>query len=171
MILLGNAKTTYNLSKITERLYCGGLIYDENEYQFLVKEGITHIINAALTESNDAEILKLHPQMKYLFVGEPDDGQPKPKEWFDKTIRFTLEAYQTPGTIVYVHCAAGVNRGPSLAYAILRAIGLSRSEAFDTIKLNRPQAMIGYKVDADRALIELGWTDDGVIGYEKNVQK
>lgn len=164
MILLGT-KITYNLSKITERLYCGGLIYADDEIDFLIKEGVTHIINAAQTESNDEELIKLHPnKFTYIHLGQDDDGKPKPKEWFDYAVRFALQAYQTPGSILYVHCAAGVNRGPSLAYAILRSLGYSRSEAYDQIKHNRPQAVISYKADADRALLELGWTNDGLIG-------
>lgn len=165
MILLGNAKlTSYNLSKITERLYCGGLIYSDDEIDWLIKNGVTHIINAAQTESNDDELVKLHPHLNYIHLGVDDDGKPKPKEWFDKAVRYALQAYQTPGATIYCHCAAGINRGPSLTYAILRALGLSRSEAFDMIKASRPQAQIAYKADADRALIELGWTNDGLIG-------
>ena len=164
IFLLGNNKVTYNYSKITERLYCGGLIADEDELNTLInRENITHVIDA-MAEENDYRMLKLHPKITYLCNGEADDGKSKSKEWFDKAVRFALAAYQVPGSIIYCHCAAGVNRGPSLAYAILRSLGYSRREAEDTIKTKRPQAMIAYKGDANRALIELGWTNDGLIG-------
>lgn len=155
---------SYNFSKITERLYCGGLIANEEELSHLIEhEGITHVIDA-MAEINDYPLLKQHPKINYIWLGVADDGQPKPKEWFDRAITFALQAYQTPGAIIYCHCAAGVNRGPSLAYAILRSLGDTRSEAYDRIKAARPQAMIAYKPDADRALIKLGWTNDGPIG-------
>jgi dual specificity phosphatase 3 len=164
MIMFGTSKITYNYSKITDRLYTGGLIADEEEVKYLVEhEGITHVIDA-MSEYNDYAMLRLHPKISYIWNGEADDGQPKPPQWFNKAIVFALEAYQTPGAIVYCHCAAGVNRGPSLAYAILRALGFTRSEAFDRVKAKRPQSMIAYKADADRALIELGWTNDKLIG-------
>jgi len=164
MIHLLKTSMTYNYSKITERLYTGGLIANEEELVDLIdKEGITHVIDA-MAEFNDFRMLNLHPKITYIWNGTPDDGQRKPAEWFDNAIRFALKAYQTPGSIIYCHCAAGVNRGPSLSYAILRALGFSRSEAFDLIKAKRPQAMIAYKADADTALIKLGWTHDGLIG-------
>ena len=65
-----------------------------------------------------------------------------------------------PGQIVFTHCAAGHNRGPSLAYAVLRAQGWYAKDAIDLIHVERPATIGGivYAADADRALKQLGWT-------------
>jgi protein-tyrosine phosphatase len=59
---------------------------------------------------------------------------------------------------VLTHCAHGVNRGPSLAYAILRAQGWPRHDAYALLKERRPQVRVGYRDDADAALRALRWT-------------
>lgn len=152
-----------DFSRITERLYTGGMISNEEGLQQLLNQGVTHVIDA-MAENNDYKLLKVHPKIVYLWNGEKDDGvHPKPVEWFEKAINFALEALVKPGTIIYTHCAAGVNRGPSLTYAIMRAIGYSGAEAYLQIKQRRPQAMMAYAQDADQALLKLGWIGQHVI--------
>lgn len=147
---------TIDYSKITERLYTGGLIASENDLSVLLGEGVTHVIDA-MEEYNEFRLFATHHKITYLWNGTKDDGQIKPVMWFDKAVTFALTALASPGNTIYCHCAAGVNRGPSLTYAILRALGLSRPEAFLLIKKKRPQALVAYKDDADTALKILGW--------------
>lgn len=152
-----------DFSKITERLYTGGMIADIESLEQLLNEGVTHVIDA-MSEADDLRLLKNHPKVTYIWDGALDDGvHPKPVEWFEKAINFALEALVKPGTIIYTHCAAGVNRGPSLTYAIMRAIGYSGAEAYLKIKERRPQAMMAYANDADQALLKLGWIGRHVI--------
>jgi hypothetical protein len=94
----------------------------------------------------------------YLFNPAADDGQPKPVDWFQRSLRFAMPILARPGWIVYVHCYDGINRGPSTAYAILRAQGLSPWQARLLIDFNRPIDVAGlrYAGDAEKALLE-GW--------------
>lgn len=146
-----------DFSFITERLATGAAINDANDVGTLVSAGITHIINCR-TDFDDSGLFAYHPQIIYLWDGTDDDGQhPKPAEWFNRGIVFALQALVMPKTKVYAHCAAGVNRGPSLAYAVLRSLGLSASASEGMIRSARPQVGLAYKEDAELALKQLGY--------------
>jgi hypothetical protein len=144
-----------DFSRITERLFCGARIESAADAAELVGAGVTHIINARLTRS-DASLIG---NLSYLWnPTEDDDIHPKPIAWFGNAVEFALAALARPGTVVLTHCAQGRNRGPSLAYAILRAQGWSRHDAYALLKERRPQVVVGYRDDADAALRALGWT-------------
>jgi hypothetical protein len=91
-------------------------------------------------------------RLTVLPSGTDDDGQPKSPSWFRKIVFFALDALRDPKAKVYFHCSAGVNRGPSAAYAVLRALGHTPSEAFALIRDARPKAGILYADSADRAV-------------------
>ena len=90
--------------------------------------------------------------------GTPDDGLPKAASWFGKGIGFVLRA-QHAGKVL-IHCEAGVNRSPSMAYAVLRAMGRSPIEAADTVLRAVPRANLRYQQDAESAIRELGLSHD-----------
>ena len=48
------------------------------------------------------------------------------------------------------HCHMGINRGPSMGFAILLALGWDAEEALDAIHAARPIAFIAYAEDALR---------------------
>ena len=159
MDLLVFGRPDLDFTKLNERLYTGGAILCVEDMHLLLREGITHVLDAR-SEANSFRLAATYPGITYLANGTDDDGvHPKPAEWFDKAVRFALAAFQTPGAKLYSHCAAGVNRGPSLAYAILRGIGYSKDEAYKLIKSKRPVAWIDYRDDADLALRQLRWID------------
>jgi protein-tyrosine phosphatase len=54
------------------------------------------------------------------------------------------------GGTVLTHCHMGVNRGPSLGFAVLLAQGWDPVEALDTIRTARPIAWVAYAEDALR---------------------
>lgn len=136
---------------VTTRLATGAAINNDEDVQILIKFGITHIINCR-SEFDDAPLLLKHPQIKYLYNPTYDDGTHKSAEWFCKSIVFALEALGQSVNKVYVHCAAGINRGPSSAFAILRALGLSSTQSESFIKIARPMALIAYMNDANAAI-------------------
>jgi protein-tyrosine phosphatase len=143
-----------DFSKIHERLYCGGQINDANDIQLIVAAGITHVINAQAERTLSDDLLG---GLGYLWCPTADDGQhPKPVEWFRNAIDFALAAMSTQGRVL-AQCGAGNNRGPSLAYAILRAQGLNASAAMTLLKAGRPQVGVAYWEDAELALKALGW--------------
>jgi dual specificity phosphatase 3 len=144
-----------DFSRITKRLFCGGQIKSARDVAELVEAGVTHVINAQHKHNGVARIGTL----SYLWdPTDDDDVHPKPVAWFGNAVDFALAALARPGTIVLTHCAHGVNRGPSLAYAILRAQGWRRRDALALLKERRPKVRVAYREDADAALRELGWT-------------
>lgn len=141
---------------VTARLATGAKVNSDADVQALVDAGITAVIDCRI-EFDDTPLLATHPQLLYLWNGTADDGEPKPPQWFEKSLTFALPLLARPQHKVYAHCSAGVNRGPSTAYAILRAFGLSSPIAFNLVKTARPQARIAYSGDADAAIASLDY--------------
>lgn len=144
-----------DFSLITPRLFTGAaLTAGPTDVAALHAAGITHVI--ACNESEDDNAL-LGAGFTCLLNPTADDGTHKAPEWFDKSIQFAVDALSHHHARVLAHCAAGVNRGPSTAYAIMRALGFSATDAETLIRAARPQVGLGYKVDADAAIMTLGW--------------
>lgn len=140
---------------ITERLACGAQLQGPDDVKQVIAAGITHIIDAQ-QERNDGVLIPAN--CIYLWDPTADDGvHPKPVEWFGYAITFALNAFLTPRAKCLTHCAAGVNRGPSLAYAIMRAQGWADDEAMAQLKAKRPQVGVAYHDDANAALVSLRW--------------
>lgn len=152
---------------ITDRIWCGGddYLFDHNEHAKLVRVGITHVLDCR--SEHASKFLMRHASMAvqrqrknaftYLVNPTDDDFQPKSAAYFKRSIDFGLRALQDPKAKLYVHCAAGINRGPSSAYAILRALGHAPTEAENLLRSGRPGVGIAYARDADRAIKELGY--------------
>jgi Fe-S cluster assembly protein SufB len=64
--------------------------------------------------------------------------------------------YTVGGATVH-NCAAGINRGPSTAYSLMRALGWPAADAEAAIRAARPQVGLAYKGDADAAVAALGY--------------
>jgi hypothetical protein len=141
---------------VTVRLATGAAISSEDDVQQLKNAGITHVVDCR-EEFNDAPLLG--PNFAYLWDGTTDDGQTKPPTWFKPGIDFALMALAQPINKVYIHCAAGVNRGPSMTYAVLRAFGLTAQLSESLIRTARPQVGLAYKTDVDNAVVALGYVN------------
>lgn len=139
---------------VTSRLATGGALTGPADVDALFTGGITHVIDCRV-EFDDGALLA--QRFHYLYDPTADDGNPKPPAWFQPGIAFGLQALSTPASRVYVHCTAGVNRGPSMCYAIMRAFGWSPVDALATIKAARPVAQVRYSNDADAAVKALGY--------------
>lgn len=161
-----------DISQINAQLWTGGAITIEAQVRQLVKDGITADIDCRL-EFNDQSLIKeynnlpstpasiksdtdfIGKKIEYCYDGVADDGKPKDTSWFEKAWTFAEPEFERGG-VVLAHCAAGQNRGPSIAYFLLRAhFGMEGDEAFNVIKERRPVAQMIYRDDADRALNEL----------------
>jgi protein-tyrosine phosphatase len=140
---------------VTDRLATGAAISGPADVQALITAGITHVIDCR-AELDDGPFFS-KTGVAYLYNGVKDDGQPKAPEWFAKSLAFGLPALGQPKFKVYAHCAAGVNRGPSTCYAILRALGFNSQLAEQVIRSARPQVGLAYKHDADLAIPILGY--------------
>lgn len=141
---------------ITPRLATGGSISsDQRNVQILKDAGVTWIVDCQI-ETDDSKVLAL-AGFAYLFNGVPDDGQPKGADWFSRTLAFALPLLAQPNQRGLLHCAAGINRGPSSLYAVLRAVGVPPQEAMSLLKIARPQVNVAYAADVDRAIPGLGY--------------
>ena len=110
--------------------------------------GITHVVDCRI-EADDTEIYADHlPHLGYLHHGMDDAGQDVPFSWFDRAIDFI----DTAGTdaVVLTHCHMGINRGPSLGFAVLLHQGWDPVEALAAIRAARPIANVWYADDAVR---------------------
>src|SRR5450631_1673904 len=144
-----------NISYITGRVWTGGdlpsdlgdeaMLADLDEIQ---KAGITDILDNRI-EWSDEEFVRTHaPDLGFLWNGADDVGQLMPDSWFSAGVVFALEALEDPDAQVLAHCHMGINRGPSMAFAILLALGLEPVAALTVIRQARPIAAIAYDGDA-----------------------
>lgn len=138
-----------DFSMVTARLATGAALSSPDDVAALKAAGITHVVDER-AEFDDGQLLA-GSGLVYLWNPAQDDGQPKPDAWWQANISFALQAYSVLGTCLLCHCAAGVNRGPSAAYGVIRACwGFNSSAATLLIKAPRPQAQIGYAADFER---------------------
>ena len=144
-----------DFDRVTDRIFTGGGIWSMKDVDRLVAVGVTHVVCAA-GELEELSVRLAGDRLAVLPNGTDDDGEPKSPSWFGRIVRFALDALRDPDAKVYLHCAAGINRGPSAEYVVLRALGHSPEEAFGLIKAARSQAGIIYADSADAAIEAFG---------------
>lgn len=156
-----------DVSQINGQLWAGAAVTTAADVEQLASSGVTADIDCRL-EFNDQSLidgynnlpstpqaLKAHPTIAYLYDGVADDGQPKPVSWFQTAWEFGKPILDDKGVLV-CHCAAGVNRGPSMAAFFLMAYWhLTPDAARSLIVSKRPVANIAYLNDANIAAEEL----------------
>jgi len=158
-----------SISQINDQLWCSAALTSEADVGQIVTLRITAVIDCRL-EFDDRSLIRRYDHappspvvalkrafgLDYCDDGVADDGRAKPVEWFEKGWDFARPRLES-GAVVLTHCSAGVNRGPSLAYFLLRAYwDMSPSDALDLIIARRPVAKVRYHEDADRAITALG---------------
>jgi dual specificity phosphatase 3 len=144
-----------DISYITGRVWTGGDLPSDLGDEAMLADlaqiqsaGITHILDNRI-EWSDEEFVRDHaPHLGFLWNGVDDAGQEMADEWFDAGVRFALDALADPDAQVLAHCHMGINRGPSMALAILLATGLDPVPALAAIRGARPIAAISYDGDA-----------------------
>lgn len=152
---------------VTPNIAVGGDDYlaDKAISERMRAEGVTHILDCRIEAKQDLEwfgasyralINATKESFIYLLNGCDDDFKPKSAAYFRKSIDFGLAALKDPNAKIYVHCAAGYNRGPSSAFAIMRALGWSSTDAEKAICEARIVGL-AYRQDADRAIRTLGY--------------
>jgi protein-tyrosine phosphatase len=146
---------TADASFVTAQLVVGGDL-DTNDdalataqLRELVEAGVTHVVDARIEWSDEQWVAEQAPAVSYLHHGMDDAGQRVPAAWFDTGVAFAMEAIDLGGTVL-THCHMGINRGPSLAFAVLLAQGWDPVEALDAIRAARPIAWVAYAEDALR---------------------
>ena len=138
---------------ITDRLAVGGgLAYQDRQANRQIAElvslGITHIADLRLEWSDADRVARHAPAIQYLHHPVEDAGQVISGDYFQTLADWAAAALSDPRSKVLVHCHAGVNRGPSGAFAVLLAQGWQVGPALDAIRGARPIAWIDYADDA-----------------------
>lgn len=179
-----------NISFVTPHLAVGGdLSYDDElagrQLDELVALGVTHVVDAR-GEWSDADVVaERAPSLRYLHHGMDDAGQRVPRSWFDEAVQWVLDA--GPDAVVLTHCHMGINRGPSLGFAVLLAQGWEPVAAIDAVRRARPIANVWYAADALRwhhartaadssrivaeQLALAGWRDDNPLDVVRIIRQ
>ena len=144
---------TPNLDLVTPQIASGGDLPPRLEDAALATRawqdlGITHVIDNRQEWSDEDVVARLAPEMAYLYNGVDDAGRGQPDHWFDEGVAWAREALRDPDAKVLIHCHMGINRGPSLTYAVLLNQGWDPVDAIDAIRRARPIAAVGYAEDA-----------------------
>lgn len=142
------------ISRLTDQLFTGADLPRHSVDEFAAEldrweqRGITHIVDNRIEASDLDALADLAPDITYCENGEDDAGQVMPDSWFDAGVGFALEAMTDPAARVHVHCHMGINRGPSLAYAVLLAQGWAPVAGLALVRSARPVAAAGYAEQA-----------------------
>ncbi|HEX8817580.1 MAG TPA: dual specificity protein phosphatase [Terriglobales bacterium] len=123
---------------ITNRVALGGAVWDTETMAELARLGITHVIDMQI-EFDDTRLAEPFG-IAVCWNPTDDDFQPKPAGLFRRGVDFAERALDEPQAKLYVHCAAGVHRGPMMALAILCSTGWELDAALDAIETKRPVA-------------------------------
>lgn len=118
-------------SEITPQLYVGPQ-YGARGKLALERAGITAGVNLRVEFDDAARGLAL---VDYCHLPTVDDDAPSP-EHLERGVAFVREQIDA-GRKVYIHCAGGVGRAPTLAAAYLISTGMTRDEAIDLIRRSR----------------------------------
>ena len=119
-------------TQITPHLYLGGQ-YGLNALPWLKKLNINAVVNMRESQIHKPD------QFKWLTVlNLPTVDWTAPTiENLDKGSKFITEILKKGGG-VYIHCHAGLGRGPSMAIAYLMSTGMTFDDAFAEVKKVRP---------------------------------
>ncbi|GAB4532109.1 MAG: hypothetical protein Kow0063_12220 [Anaerolineae bacterium] len=117
---------------VTPQLYVGGQI-NARGWAWLAAQGLTADLNMR-SEFDDAAH-GIAPQ-SYLWLPTDDDHAPG-LEQLHRGVAFMHQVIEGGGR-VYVHCASGVGRAPTMAAAYLVSTGLSPDQAWALIRAARP---------------------------------
>ena len=157
---------------VTENIAVGTTPETETDVQVLLNEGVTHVINCR-DDVDDAALFA--GRFRYLWNGTPDwnpsapfGGEPKPVEWFRKSIEFWYGPRNNPKNRLLVHCSAGVNRSATTAWMLLRSLQIDGADCDIIIDTHRPLATWGTIADHP-------WRDNGeyalrMLGYIRATQ-
>jgi protein-tyrosine phosphatase len=120
------------LTRLTDRLWLGGQISAAG-WAKLQKWSVSALVNLRV-EWDDRQSGIYTPH--YLWL-PTFDGTPPALEQLQRGVRF-IHANISAGRGVYVHCAGGLGRAPSLVICYLIACGLSVEAATQFVKARRP---------------------------------
>lgn len=130
--------TIVNVSQITERLFLGGIVYEENLLRRFIEENNIK----AIVSVWDDDRLKVErfgiPASDYLYICIHDNQLADIMQHFEETYKFLHQKAHVEQKDVYVHCHAGVSRSASIIiYYCMRHYHISLAEAYRMVDERR----------------------------------
>lgn len=119
-------------SQITPEITVSGQ-YRKSGWDILAKRGITAVVN--MRAEWDDQAAGIAPE-NYLHLKVVDNTPPS-LEMLQEGVDFIRQEVANGGK-VYIHCAAGVGRAPTMAAAYLISKGMTPDEALEQIRNVRP---------------------------------
>lgn len=141
---------------VTQRVATGAALSAPADADEIIAAGFNVVIDCR-AEFDDGPLFSSIPGVIYVWAPTLDDGLPKSADYFAHPFTVAMAALGQPNRKVYAHCAAGVNRGPSMAYGILVCLGFGTDLAEQMVRRARPQVGLAYKNDAAAAARTLGY--------------
>lgn len=122
--------------------------------------GVTHVLDLRLERPDQSQrysgtgiIYRREPMEDFEQI-RPETTRLQPAEHYVRGVTFIRDALAHGGK-VYIHCAAGLQRSPSMVYAALRASGMSADEAWDAVRAARSSVKHVYIPGAEAAVPQL----------------
>lgn len=119
-------------SRITPQIYVGPQ-FGQVGRRLLQREGITACVNLRAEFDDAVHNLKLE---NYRYLPTIDDEAPA-LEAIEQGVEFIQQILDSGGK-VYIHCAGGVGRAPTMCAAYLIRQGMQMDEALGLIRKTRP---------------------------------
>lgn len=126
------------LAWITPELALGPAL-PKHRIRLLAKAGIGSVLDVRSEASDDEAALAEHG-LRFFHLSVDDRRAPS-QEQLSAATDWTL-AEIAAGRKVYVHCRSGIGRSPSVACAVLMAIGYPLPDAYNTVRHERPWATL-----------------------------
>ena len=131
-------RTGMDITWLTDRIAVGGGIWTATNMATVARAGVTHIIDMQI-EFDDTALAAEHG-IEVLWNPTDDDFEAKPAGLFQRGVGFAYAALEQTEAKVFIHCAAGVHRGPMMALALLASMGWTLDGAMRLIEARRPAA-------------------------------
>lgn len=127
-----------DMTWVTGRIAVGGGIWNAENMAEVARAGVTHIID--MQQEFDDTPLADPFGIEVLWNPTEDDFQPKPPALFQRGVDFAKRILDEPETKLFVHCAAGIHRAPTMALAILASLSWTMQDAMLLIERKREMA-------------------------------
>lgn len=170
-------KSKADIDRLTDNLWVGGEL-SSNDRQTarsqlaeVLAQGIDTIIDTRIESTDIDWVTEENPTIDYLSIGVEDAGHVMPDDWWVDGTTYALDQ-MGEGRVVLAHCQLGINRGLSMAFAILITQGWDAIEALNLIRASRPVARIAYAEQAiDWWLQTTGATDETAITQIRRIKQ